>query len=119
MWVTTIFCTTLLLALLKQALWLVVPFLLAIILYYALFPMVRRLTLAGVTRETSAAIVAGGFFVVAAMAMVPTVSWLAAHAVTARRRSSVTWKPVAVSSAGRWPGSSGSSAFSSGWGCRN
>jgi predicted PurR-regulated permease PerM len=81
-WVTTIFCTTLLLALLKQALWLVVPFLLAIILYYALFPMVRRLTLVGFARETSAAMVAGTFFVVAAVAMVPTVSWLAAHAVS-------------------------------------
>ena len=58
-WLATIACTTLLLALLKQALWLVVPFLFAIILYYALFPAVRRLTLAGVDRETAAAIVAG------------------------------------------------------------
>ena len=81
-WATTISCTTLLLALLKQALWLVVPFLLAIILYYALFPAVRRLTLAGVARETAAAIVAGGFFVASLVAMVPTVSWLAAHAVS-------------------------------------
>ena len=37
-WLATIACTTLLLTLLKQALWLVVPFLFAIILYYALFP---------------------------------------------------------------------------------
>ena len=65
-WAATIACTTLLLALLKQVLWLVVPFLLAIILYYALFPAVRRLTLAGVARETAAAIVAGGFFVAGA-----------------------------------------------------
>ena len=62
-WAATIVCTTLLLALLKQVLWLVVPLLFAIILYYALFPAVRRLTLAGVPRETAAAIVAGGFFV--------------------------------------------------------
>ena len=47
-WVATIVCTTLLLVLLRQALWLVVPFLFAIILYYALFPAVRRLTLAGI-----------------------------------------------------------------------
>jgi predicted PurR-regulated permease PerM len=72
----------LLLALLKQALWLVVPFLLAIILYYALFPAVRRLTLAGVARETAAAIVAGGFFIAAVVAMVPAVSWLAGNAVS-------------------------------------
>ncbi len=81
-WATTLSCTTLLLALLKQALWLVVPFLLAIILYYALFPAVRRLTLAGVARETAAAIVAGGFFIAAVVAMVPWVSWLAGNAVS-------------------------------------
>ena len=80
-WVATLLCTTLLLALLRQALWLVVPFLFAIILYYALFPAVRRLTLAGVARETAAAIVAGAFFVAAAAAMVPTLPWLAAQAV--------------------------------------
>jgi predicted PurR-regulated permease PerM len=81
-WLATIACTTLLLTLLKQALWLVVPFLLAIILYYALFPTVRRLTLAGVDRETAAGIVAGGFLVATAAAMVPTLPWLAAQAVT-------------------------------------
>ena len=81
-WATTLSCTTLLLALLKQALWLVVPFLLAIILYYALFPAVRRLTLAGVARETAAAIVAGGFFIAAVVALVPAVSWLAGNAVS-------------------------------------
>jgi predicted PurR-regulated permease PerM len=81
-WAATIACTTLLLVLLKQALWFVVPFLLAIILYYALFPAVRRLTLAGVEREKSAAIVAGVFFVAAVLAMVPTLPWLAAQAVS-------------------------------------
>jgi predicted PurR-regulated permease PerM len=81
-WATALSCTTLLLALLKQALWLVVPFLLAIIVYYALFPAVRRLTLAGVARETAAAIVAGGFFIAAVVAMVPAVSWLAGNAVS-------------------------------------
>jgi predicted PurR-regulated permease PerM len=80
-WVATLLCTTLLLVLLRQALWLVVPFLFAIILYYALFPAVRRLTLAGVARETSAAIVAGTFFVATVAAMVPTLPWLAAQAV--------------------------------------
>jgi predicted PurR-regulated permease PerM len=81
-WATALSCTTLLLALLKQALWLVVPFLLAIILYYALFPAVRRLTLAGVARQTAAAIVAGGFFIAAVVAIVPAVSWLAGNAVS-------------------------------------
>lgn len=80
-WGATMVCTTLLLALLKQALWLVVPFLLAIIVYYALFPAVRRLTLAGIARETAAALVAGGFLVAGIAAMVPTLPWLAAQAV--------------------------------------
>ena len=81
-WVATISCTIVLLTLLKQELWFVVPFLLAIIIYYALFPAVRRLTLAGITRETAAAIVTGGFLIAGIMAMIPTVSWLAAHAVS-------------------------------------
>ena len=81
-WVATMACTTLLLVLLRQALWLVVPFLFAIILYYALFPAVRRLTLAGIERETAAAIVAGGTLVAAVAALVPTLPWLAAQAVS-------------------------------------
>ena len=80
MWVAVVVCTTVLLSLLKQALWLVVPFLLAIILYYALFPAVRRLTLAGVRRETAALIVAGAFCVAALVAMLPMLPWLAAQA---------------------------------------
>ena len=81
-WAATIVFTTLLLALLGHVLWLVVPFLLAIIVYYALFPLVRRLTLAGVQRPTAAALVAGVVFVGAALAMVSAGSWIAAHAGT-------------------------------------
>lgn len=81
-WVATMVCTTLLLIALRQALWLVVPFLLAIILYYALFPAVRRMTLAGVDRETAAAFVSGGALVIAIAAMIPTLPWLAAQAVS-------------------------------------
>lgn len=81
-WVATISCTVFLLAFLKQTLWFVLPFLLAIILYYALFPAVRRLTIAGIARETAAAIVTGGFCIAGIVAMVPTVSWLAARAVS-------------------------------------
>jgi predicted PurR-regulated permease PerM len=81
-WAATIVFTTLLLALLQHVLWLVVPSLLAIIVYYALFPLVRRLTLAGVQRSTAAAVVAGVVFVGAALVLVPVVSWIAAHAGT-------------------------------------
>jgi predicted PurR-regulated permease PerM len=81
-WAATIVFTTLLLALLQHVLWLVLPSLLAIIVYYALFPLVRRLTLAGVQRSTAAAVVAGVVFVGAALVLVPVVSWIAAHAGT-------------------------------------
>lgn len=87
-WFATLVSTTVLLVLLRQALWFVVPFLLAIILYYMLFPAVRRLTLAGVERETSAAIVAGVFFVVAVAAMIPTLPWIAAQAVSGEEAAS-------------------------------
>ena len=81
-WVATFVCTTLLLVALKQALWLVVPFLMAIILYYVLFPAVRFVTLKGVDRETAAAIVAGSTLVIGIAALVPTLPWLAAQAVS-------------------------------------
>ena len=81
-WVATFVCTTLLLLALKQALWLVVPFLMAIILYYVLFPAVRFVTLKGVDRETAAAIVAGTTLVIGIAALVPTLPWLAAQAVS-------------------------------------
>ena len=81
-WVATFVCTTLLLVAFKQALWLVVPFLMAIILYYVLFPAVRYVTLKGVDRETAAAIVAGVALVIGVAALVPTLPWLAAQAVS-------------------------------------
>jgi predicted PurR-regulated permease PerM len=80
-WLATLAITTLLLVLLKQALWLVVPFLVAVVVYYALFPPVHRLMLAGVSRETAASVVSGAFLLVAILALVPAVSWTAAHAV--------------------------------------
>jgi predicted PurR-regulated permease PerM len=81
-WMVTLAVTTLLLVVLKQALWLVVPFLVAVVVYYALFPPVHRLMLAGVHRASAASIVGGAFVVVAILALVPAVSWTAAHAVS-------------------------------------
>jgi len=80
-WLATIGITTLLLVASAKALWLVVPFLLAIILYYLLYPAVRRLELAGFRRETAAALVAGGFTALAVALLVPTVPWLIAQSV--------------------------------------
>ena len=81
-WVATIGFTTLLLVASTKALWLVVPLLLAIILYYMLYPIVRRLVLTGISRETAATLVAGGFAVLAIAVMIPTLPWLAAQSVS-------------------------------------
>mgnify|MGYP000347477633 CR=1 FL=1 len=51
-WLATFGLTTLLLISLRNALWLVVPFLLAIVLYYILFPAVRYLSRAGMVKAT-------------------------------------------------------------------
>lgn len=78
-WAATLVCTTLILLMLKPAMWLVVPSLFAIILYYMLFPAVRRLTLAGIERQKAAALVVGSFFAVAVVTIVPALSWLPAQ----------------------------------------
>jgi predicted PurR-regulated permease PerM len=78
----TIAITTLLLVASAKALWLVVPLLIAIILYYMMYPIVRRLTLAGMSREAAAALVAGGVTVVGIAIMIPLLPWLAAQSVS-------------------------------------
>jgi predicted PurR-regulated permease PerM len=80
-WLVTIVITTLLLVASTKALWLVVPFLIAIILYYMMFPIVRRLSLSGLGRETAAAIVAGVVTAFAILVMIPLLPWLAAESV--------------------------------------
>jgi len=81
-WMATIAITTLLLAASAKALFLVVPFLLAIILYYMLYPVVRRLEFNGIGRETAAALVAGGVSLLAIAVLVPTVPWLIGQSVS-------------------------------------
>ena len=80
-WLVTIVITTLLLVASTKALWLVVPLLIAIILYYMMFPIVRRLALSGLGRETAAAIVAGVVTAFAILVMIPLLPWLAAESV--------------------------------------
>jgi predicted PurR-regulated permease PerM len=81
-WIVTIGITTLLLVASAKALWLVVPFLLAIILYYVLYPVVRRLVLAGIGRDVATALVVAGVTVVVVGVMIPLLPWLAAQSVT-------------------------------------
>ena len=80
-WLVTIGITTLLLVAATKAMWLVVPFLLAIILYYILLPIVHRLVVFGVGREAAVGLVAGGVTLLAVGIMIPLIPWLAAQSV--------------------------------------
>ncbi len=81
-WLATIAITTLLLVASSHALWLVVPLLVAIILYYMLYPVVRRLILSGIGRDAAAGLVAGGVTLLAIGIMIPLLPWLAAQSVS-------------------------------------
>jgi predicted PurR-regulated permease PerM len=59
-WTAIIAATCLLLAALQKLLWLAVPFLLALLLYYLLQPLMQRLIFRGMLRETAAGVVVGG-----------------------------------------------------------
>jgi predicted PurR-regulated permease PerM len=63
-WSAIIGTTVLLLFLLQKVLWLVVPFLLALILYYVLFPALTWLMYRGMGRERAAAVVMAAFVAV-------------------------------------------------------
>ena len=64
-WLSILVATCLLLFLFQKILWLVVPFLLALIGYYLFFPLQQRLVLCGLSRDNSAAVVCGSAFAVA------------------------------------------------------
>lgn len=80
-WSGIIAATCLLLFLLQKVLWLVVPFLLAMVIYYCLRPAMQRLALAGIRDDTAAFIVGGGFIVLLLMAGVWAAPWLTARMV--------------------------------------
>lgn len=80
-WLAIISVTCLCLFLFQKVLWLVVPFLLALILYYLLAPSVRWLVLRGWSVDAASSLVMGtlvGAFVVATVIGFP---WLASHMI--------------------------------------
>ena len=81
-WLATFGLTTLLLVSLQHALWLVVPFLLAIVLYYILFPAVRYLSRAGMSHESAAATVLGLFSAGTVLVMIPFAAWIVANSAS-------------------------------------
>jgi predicted PurR-regulated permease PerM len=78
-WLGIIAGTCLLLFLLRQVLWLVVPFLLGAILYYLLMPIMVRLILAGVSRNLAAMFVAGGILIIVGLLALFCSPWIFAH----------------------------------------
>ncbi|HEX5801482.1 MAG TPA: AI-2E family transporter [Azospira sp.] len=68
-WATMLLATCLLLVLFERVLWLVVPFLFALIAYYLMLPLQRRLVLRGVSHDSAAVIVSLGLLGVLALAM--------------------------------------------------
>ncbi len=78
-WCAILAGTCVLLFLFQKILWLVVPFLFGLIIYYLLFPLQQRLVLGGMTRDTSATLVSAAVFLLAALLGVLTFPWLGSH----------------------------------------
>jgi predicted PurR-regulated permease PerM len=78
-WTLIVLITCVLLFVLQKILWLVVPALLALILYYALHPMMRRFIYAGMNREAAAALAMAGFLAVMTVIGVIMTPWTASR----------------------------------------
>lgn len=74
-WAGIIGATCLLLALVNHALWLAVPFILAIVLYYMLLSPMQRLIRAGFGHAAAAMLVGGGFCVLVALVVIGASTW--------------------------------------------
>ncbi len=81
-WCAILAATCLLLFLFQKILWLVVPFLFGLIIYYPLFPIQQRLVLGGMSRDASAALVSGSAFALAAVVATVTFPWFGTHLVS-------------------------------------
>jgi predicted PurR-regulated permease PerM len=80
-WAAIIGVTLLLLLVFQQMLWLVVPCLLALILYYFLYPPVQMLVFRGMSRDGAAAAMMLGFLAVVGICVILVSPWVAAHAL--------------------------------------
>jgi len=78
-WASIIATTCLLLFFFQKILWLVVPFLLALILYYFLYPSMQALIYRGMSREAAASIVTLGFLALLSVVGVALTPWIAGH----------------------------------------
>ena len=79
-WSGVIASTCLVLFLFQKMLWLVVPFILALIIYYALLPAKQKLVMRGISHDAAAGYVAALAFSVVIGIFVLGLPWIAAHA---------------------------------------
>lgn len=80
-WLAIIGATCLVLFLFQKILWLVVPFLLALIMYYAWLPLKLRLVMSGFSHDAAATLVSLGATLFIALAFVAAFPWVTAEAV--------------------------------------
>jgi predicted PurR-regulated permease PerM len=80
-WTAVIAVTLALLSVMQQMLWLVVPLLLALILYYLLYPLTRILVWRGISSDSAAALVTAGFLTISAVAVILVAPKIAASAL--------------------------------------
>ena len=78
-WISIIAGTCLLLFFFQKILWLVVPFLLALILYYFLYPSMQALIYRGMSREAAASLVTLGFLALLSVLGLALMPWVTAH----------------------------------------
>ncbi len=79
-WAGILIATCLLLFAFQKILFLVVPFTLALILYYLLVPSMQRLVLAGMDRALAAASVTGLFLLLFGICLALALPWVSTHA---------------------------------------
>jgi len=79
MWLINIAATCVVLLLFQKSLWLVVPVLLALVLYYCLRPLVQALVRVGLKHRTAVIVVAGILFLETMLAVVLLTSIASAH----------------------------------------
>lgn len=78
-WVAIIAATCLLLFFFQKILWLVVPALLGLIIYYSLYPSMQSLIFRGVSQEAAASAVTLGFLAVLSVVGVALAPWVTGH----------------------------------------
>jgi predicted PurR-regulated permease PerM len=79
-WCGIIAATCLMLFLFQKVLWLVVPFLLALVLHYLLAPLVRRMVLAGFSSNFAVALLTGALLLLLVLCLLLLYPWAIANA---------------------------------------